>query len=87
MSDFLNLRDRVLVVTGAASGMGRAIAGAAAREGARLVLSDFDGDRLKTTAAGLPGPVRHLRADVTQLPFEQRPALVRAGVWRSTPHP
>jgi len=68
MSDFLNLRDRVLVVTGAASGMGRAIAGAAAREGARLVLSDFDADRLKTTAAGLPGPVRHLRADVTQLP-------------------
>ncbi len=68
MSDFLNLRDRVVVVTGAASGMGRAIAGAAAREGARLVLSDFDGDRLKTTAAGLPGQVRHLRADVTKLP-------------------
>ena len=52
MSDFLNLRDRVVVVTGAASGMGRAIAGAASPEGARLVLSDFDGDRLKTTAAG-----------------------------------
>lgn len=68
MSDFLNLRDRVVVVTGAASGMGRAIAGAAAREGARLVLSDFDGDRLKTTAAGLHGQVRHLRADVTKLP-------------------
>jgi len=68
MSDFLNLRDRVVVVTGAASGMGRAIAGASAREGARLVLSDFDGDRLKTTAAGLHGQVRHLRADVTKLP-------------------
>jgi NAD(P)-dependent dehydrogenase (short-subunit alcohol dehydrogenase family) len=68
MSDFLNLRDRVLVVTGAASGMGRAIAGAAAREGARLVLSDFDGARLKTAAAELDGPVRHLRADVTRLP-------------------
>ena len=43
MTDFLNLRDRVIVVTGAASGMGRAIAGAADREGARLVLSDVDG--------------------------------------------
>lgn len=68
MSDFLNLRDRVLVVTGAASGMGRAIAKAADREGARLVLADFDGDRLKATAAELGGEVRHLRADVTRLP-------------------
>lgn len=68
MSDFLNLRDRVLVVTGAASGMGRAIAKAADREGARLVLADFDGDRLKATAAELSGEVRHLRADVTRLP-------------------
>ena len=66
MTDFLNLRDSVIVVTGAASGMGRAIAQAAAREGARLVLSDFDGDRLKTTVAELAGEVRHLRADVTQ---------------------
>ncbi len=67
MADFLNLRDRVVVVTGAASGMGRAIARAAGGEGARLVLSDLDGDRLKTTAAELAGPVRHRRADVTDL--------------------
>jgi 3-oxoacyl-[acyl-carrier protein] reductase len=68
MSDFLNLRDHVIVITGAASGMGRAIARAADREGARLVLSDFDGDRLKATAGELGGEVRHLRADVTRLP-------------------
>jgi 3-oxoacyl-[acyl-carrier protein] reductase len=68
MSDFLNLRDRVVVVTGAASGMGRAIARAADREGARLVLSDLDADRLKATAGELSGEVRHLRADVTRLP-------------------
>jgi 3-oxoacyl-[acyl-carrier protein] reductase len=68
MSDFLNLRDRVIVVTGAASGMGRAIARAAAGEGARLVLSDFDGDRLKATAGEIGGEVRHVRADVTRLP-------------------
>jgi 3-oxoacyl-[acyl-carrier protein] reductase len=68
MSDFLNLRDRVIVVTGAASGMGRAIALAAAREGARLVLSDFDGDRLKVTAGEVGGQARHVRADVTRLP-------------------
>jgi len=67
MPDFLNLRDRVLVVTGAASGMGRAIARAADREGARLVLSDLDAGRLKATAAELGGAVRHLPADVTRL--------------------
>lgn len=66
MADFLNLRDRVIVVTGAASGMGRAVARAADREGARLVLSDFDGDRLKATASELGGEARHLHADVTR---------------------
>jgi NAD(P)-dependent dehydrogenase (short-subunit alcohol dehydrogenase family) len=68
MSDFLNLRDHVIVITGGASGMGRAIARAAAREGARLVLSDFDGARLKATTAELDGQVRSLRADVTRPP-------------------
>ena len=68
MCDFLNLRDHVIVITGAASGMGRAVARAASQQGARLVLSDFDGDRLKATAGELDGEVRHLRADVTRLP-------------------
>ena len=68
MADFLNLRDRVIVITGAASGMGRAVARAASQQGARLVLSDFDGDRLKATAGELDGEVRHLRADETRLP-------------------
>jgi 3-oxoacyl-[acyl-carrier protein] reductase len=68
MADFLNLRDRVVVITGAASGMGRAVARAASQQGARLVLSDFDGDRLKATAGELDGEVRHVRADVTRLP-------------------
>jgi 3-oxoacyl-[acyl-carrier protein] reductase len=68
MSDFLNLRDRVIVVTGAASGMGRAVAMAAAHEGARLVLADADGDRLKATAGEIGGTVRHLRADVSRPP-------------------
>jgi NAD(P)-dependent dehydrogenase (short-subunit alcohol dehydrogenase family) len=38
----LVLTNKVLLVTGAASGIGRAIALVAAREGARLVLSDID---------------------------------------------
>lgn len=66
MPDFLGLGGHVVVVTGAASGMGRAIAQAATREGARLVLSDLDADRLKATAGELGGEVRSLRTDVTQ---------------------
>ena len=67
MPDFLNLRDQVIVVTGAASGMGQAIARAASREGARLVLSDVDDARLHGTAVELSGDVRCQRADVTRL--------------------
>jgi 3-oxoacyl-[acyl-carrier protein] reductase len=68
VADFLNLRGHVLVVTGAASGMGRAVAQAAAREGARLVLSDVDAERLKAAAGELGGEVRTVRADVTRPP-------------------
>jgi 3-oxoacyl-[acyl-carrier protein] reductase len=67
VADFLNLHGRVLVVTGAASGMGRAVAHAAAREGARLVLADADGDRLEATASEIAGEVRALPADVTRI--------------------
>ena len=67
MTDFLRLRDQVLVVTGAASDMGRAVANAASREGARMVLADFDGDRLATTAGELKNEVRYRRTDVTSL--------------------
>jgi NADP-dependent 3-hydroxy acid dehydrogenase YdfG len=39
-------RDKVAVITGAASGIGRALAEALARRGAKLVLLDIDGSRL-----------------------------------------
>jgi 3-oxoacyl-[acyl-carrier protein] reductase len=66
VGDFLNLRGHVIVITGAASGMGRAIAQAGSREEARLVLADLDGDRLASTAGELKGEVRYVRADVTR---------------------
>jgi NAD(P)-dependent dehydrogenase (short-subunit alcohol dehydrogenase family) len=40
-------------VTGAASSIGRGIAQAIAREGARVVLADLDADRGEGVAAGL----------------------------------
>jgi 3-oxoacyl-[acyl-carrier protein] reductase len=47
------VQDRVAVVTGAANGLGRAIAQRLAEEGARVVLGDIDVEGLESTAANL----------------------------------
>jgi len=49
----MRLRDQSCVVTGAAAGIGRATAERFADEGARLVLTDIDGVRLKQVGAAL----------------------------------
>jgi NAD(P)-dependent dehydrogenase (short-subunit alcohol dehydrogenase family) len=58
----MELRDRHLVITGAASGIGRACAARFAAEGARLVLADLDEDGVDLVAQEL-GAVG-MRADV-----------------------
>ncbi|MDP6707487.1 MAG: SDR family NAD(P)-dependent oxidoreductase [Alphaproteobacteria bacterium] len=45
------VEDRVAVVTGAAMGLGRAIAGRLGQEGARLALGDIDADGLEEAAS------------------------------------
>lgn len=47
------LENKVVIVTGAAGGIGRAIAEEAGREGARLALVDFDEDSLVATVAAI----------------------------------
>jgi NAD(P)-dependent dehydrogenase (short-subunit alcohol dehydrogenase family) len=48
-----SLRDRPVFITGAASGIGRAVAEAAAREGAVLHLTDIQADLLATVAEAI----------------------------------
>jgi NAD(P)-dependent dehydrogenase (short-subunit alcohol dehydrogenase family) len=49
--DWLNLRDRVCVLTGAGGGLGRAIASGFASAGARIVLLDRNAEALTATRA------------------------------------
>jgi NAD(P)-dependent dehydrogenase (short-subunit alcohol dehydrogenase family) len=50
-----SLRGKTAVITGAASGIGRALAHRLARERMRLVLADVDRRRLRQVASELPG--------------------------------
>lgn len=62
-------KDRTAVITGAASGIGRALAQRAAREGMRLVLADIDEAKLAEVAQALPvsaGALCTRRVDVSR---------------------
>lgn len=50
-----SFKDKVVAITGAGSGIGRALAGAFAAEGSRLALSDRDAAGLQATVDGLGG--------------------------------
>ncbi len=60
--------DKVVVVTGAASGIGRATATLLAREGATVVLTDVVADAGEALAKELGGPHVFLRHDVSSEP-------------------
>lgn len=60
------LEGRTTVVTGAASGIGAAVAAAYVAAGARVLLVDRDAERLQTTTAALDGDVASLAVDITQ---------------------
>ena len=49
----MKLRDRAAIVTGGASGIGRAIAEACAREGARVAVVDLNADGARDTASAI----------------------------------
>jgi NAD(P)-dependent dehydrogenase (short-subunit alcohol dehydrogenase family) len=63
----IEFADAVAVITGAGSGIGRATAHAFAKRGARVVVTDIDGDRATDVAADLGGDAVAARCDVTSV--------------------
>jgi len=64
----MKLKDKVAIITGAASGIGLATAKVFAAEGARVVLADIDAERTETARAAVAqigGDTLGLRVDVT----------------------
>jgi NAD(P)-dependent dehydrogenase (short-subunit alcohol dehydrogenase family) len=75
--DRFDIRDLRVVITGAASGLGLAIAEAMAEGGARLTLADLDGERL----ADVAGRLNAVRSEVVDVADrEQVEALMDGGV-------
>jgi len=72
--------DKVVVITGAASGIGEGAARRFAAEGAILVLGDIDSGALETLAVELDGTVEVRKTDVTDRAACE--ALVRAAIDR-----
>lgn len=65
MGRSMRFEGKVVFITGAASGIGRACAGRYAAEGARLYLCDINEAGLAETVAALTGEARTRRLDVT----------------------
>lgn len=58
------LKDKIVLLSGATGGLGRATAERLAEEGAHLVLTDLDEQACKALASDLPGAGRHLTAQL-----------------------
>src|SRR5215470_17448324 len=69
---FMQLRDKVVIITGATSGIGAATARAAAEAGARLMLTGRSGDRGEPLRAACGAAAQFLSGDVSQSGFAER---------------
>jgi 3-oxoacyl-[acyl-carrier protein] reductase len=75
------LEGKTAIVTGAASGIGRACASALAAEGARLVLGDLDGDAAVCAADEIGADCVGQTTDVTRPDDVQRLVAEATGRW------
>ncbi len=67
LADLPDMAGRVVIVTGASSGIGRASASALARAGARVVLAVRDVEKGQRVAAGMPGQTEVRALDLEDL--------------------
>lgn len=61
----MNLKNKVVLITGAAGGIGRAMAKRFVTEGARVAIADLNGEQAKITSAELGGKTLAVSMDVT----------------------
>ncbi len=64
MDPLLDFTDKVVLITGAASGFGKLLANDFSQRGAKLVLGDINEEGVEAVAASLPGPATAMRCDV-----------------------
>lgn len=62
----MKLRDKVAIVTGGASGFGRAIAETYAKEGAKVMVADINGQGARDVAGGIGSSAAHIACDVSR---------------------
>jgi 3-oxoacyl-[acyl-carrier protein] reductase len=62
----MKLRDKVAVVTGGASGFGRAICELYAKEGAKVVVADLNGQGAREVAMDIGSSAAHVAGDVSK---------------------
>lgn len=63
----LNIKDKLFIVTGATSGLGKGVATALLKEGSKLIVVARDREKLDLLADGHPGQVETISGDITQL--------------------
>ena len=80
----MRLADKVCIITGAGSGIGRASALLFAREGASVVVAEMDeqaGERVAAEIAGTRGRALAVRTDVTDLAVCERVVALTLARW------
>lgn len=81
MSDTLQLRDKVALITGGGSGIGLGTAQVLSRQGVRVALVGHTPDKLKEAAATLPGESMWVEADVADAEAMQQATRQVAERW------